>query len=105
METGEVTLDEKYPDRKVLVGSNTPDPVRPDLINFLKTKMSCFAWSHFDMTGIDAEVITHKLNIDKSYKPVQQKRRKLAAERYEIVIQEVDKLLDMGMIKEVMYTE
>ena len=105
METGEVILDPEFPDRKVLVGSDAPDSVKPNLVSFLKTKMSCFAWSHFDMTGIDADIITHKLNIDKSFKPVQQKRRKFAAERHEIINQEVDKLLDMGMIREVMYPD
>jgi len=57
------------------------------------------------MTGIDASVITHKLNIDKTFKPVQQKRRKFAAERNDIVNQEVDRLLEMGMVREVMYPE
>ncbi|XP_074288361.1 uncharacterized protein LOC141613521 [Silene latifolia] len=79
--------------------------VRPKLVSFLKSKFSCFAWSHFDMTEISADIITHKLNIDISSKPVQQKRRKFAPERNTIINEEVDKLLDMGMINEVMYPE
>ncbi|XP_074288823.1 uncharacterized protein LOC141613977 [Silene latifolia] len=73
---------------------------KAELVSFLKNKSSCIAWSHFDMTGISADVITHQLNIDTSYKPVQQKRRKLTPERNTIINEEVDKLLDMGMIKE-----
>ncbi|XP_074298593.1 uncharacterized protein LOC141629502 [Silene latifolia] len=52
-----------------------------------------------------ADIITHKLNIDTSFKLVQQKRRKFAPERNTIINEEVDKLLDMGMIREVMYPE
>ncbi|XP_074300983.1 uncharacterized protein LOC141632326 [Silene latifolia] len=66
--------------------------VRPELVSFLKNKSSCFAWPHFDLTGISADVITHKLNIDTSYKPVQQKRRKFASKRNTIINEEVDKL-------------
>ncbi|XP_074299372.1 uncharacterized protein LOC141630452 [Silene latifolia] len=40
-----------------------------------------------------------------SYERFGQKRRKFGAERNEIINQEVDKLLDMGMIREVMYPD
>ncbi|XP_074283274.1 uncharacterized protein LOC141607827 [Silene latifolia] len=52
-----------------------------------------------------ADVITQKLNIDSYFKPVQQKRRKIVPEIKLIINEEVDKLLDMGMIREVMYPE
>ncbi|XP_074299265.1 uncharacterized protein LOC141630327 [Silene latifolia] len=101
----QVILDPEYPDRYVVVGSDVPNNVRPELVSFLKSKSTCFSWSHFDMTGIDANVIIHKLNIDTSCKPVQQKRRKFAPKRNAIINEEVGKLLDMGMIREVMYIE
>ncbi|KAJ9557881.1 hypothetical protein OSB04_012495 [Centaurea solstitialis] len=41
----------------------------------------CFAWSHEDMVGIDPNIISHKLNVDPTFKPVKQKRRKFAPER------------------------
>ncbi|XP_074277867.1 uncharacterized protein LOC141601477 [Silene latifolia] len=50
---------------------DAPDFVRPELVSFLKNKSSYFAWSHFDMTGISADVIIHMLNIDTSFKPMQ----------------------------------
>jgi len=46
------------------------------LIEFLKTNMDYFAWSHSDMKGIPPEVITHKLNEDPSYPPCQTKEEK-----------------------------
>ena len=60
-----------------------------ELVAFLSSSASQFAWSHLDMTGISPEVITHKLNINPSFKPIQQKRRKIAPERNVIVNEEV----------------
>ena len=50
------------------------------------------------MTGISSEVIVHQLNVDSSFKPVRQKRRKFAPERNKIINDEVDKLLNIGTV-------
>ncbi|XP_074289290.1 uncharacterized protein LOC141614446 [Silene latifolia] len=67
--------------------------------------MDCFAWSHNDMIGIDPSVITHKLSMDPSYKPVQQKRRKFASERNQVISQEVNNLLAAEKIREAKFSE
>ena len=53
------------------------------------------------MTGISKNIITHKLGIDPSFRPVHQKRRKFAPERNLIIQEEVERLLKTGMIREV----
>ncbi|KAJ0766237.1 putative nucleotidyltransferase, Ribonuclease H [Helianthus annuus] len=55
------------------------------------------------MTGISKDIITHKLGIDRSIKPIHQKRRKFAPERNAIIQEEVERLLRAGMIREVKY--
>ncbi|XP_074315578.1 uncharacterized protein LOC141651780 [Silene latifolia] len=67
--------------------------------------MDCFALSHNDMVGIDPSVISHKLSVNPSCTPVQQKRRKFAAERNEVINKEVDSLLAADKIREVSYPE
>ncbi|XP_074306035.1 uncharacterized protein LOC141641263 [Silene latifolia] len=62
-----------------------------------------FTWSHSDMIGIDPSVIIHRLNVDPSFPPVQQKRRKFAPEGNDVINQEVDNLLAAGKIREVNY--
>ena len=57
------------------------------------------------MGGIDPTVITHRLNVSPSFKPVKQKRRSLAPERQKVINEEVDKLLQAGVIREVEYPE
>ncbi|KAJ9544732.1 hypothetical protein OSB04_024439 [Centaurea solstitialis] len=55
------------------------------------------------MVGIDPNVISHKLNMDPTFKPIKQKRRKFAPERNKVINDEVDNLLKTGKIREVKY--
>ena len=57
------------------------------------------------MPGINTEVIAHKLNVNPSTSLVKQKRRVFALERNAAVMEEVDKLLKAGFIREVYYPE
>nr|XP_017245120.1 PREDICTED: uncharacterized protein LOC108216789 [Daucus carota subsp. sativus] len=92
-------------DKKVLVGDDLTPTLEANLVEFLTTRLDAFAWDHGDITGISPDVITHKLNVNPDFKPIQQKRRKFAAERNKIVNEEVSRLLKAGMIKEVKYPE
>jgi hypothetical protein len=47
--------------------------IREALIEFLKNSIDIFAWTHEDMLGIDPFVISHKLNVDSSMRPIKQK--------------------------------
>jgi len=57
------------------------------------------------MTGISTEVISHELNVEPTFKPVKQKRRKLDPDRAEGVNAKVVRLLEVGLILEVKYPE
>ena len=57
------------------------------------------------MGGIDPAIITHRLNVDPSFKPVKQKRRSFAPERQKAINEDVGKLLQAGAIREVEYPE
>ena len=57
------------------------------------------------MDGIDLTVITHRLNVSPSFKPVKQKRRSFAPERHKAINEEVGKLLQENAIREVGYPE
>ncbi|XP_010676986.1 uncharacterized protein LOC104892696 [Beta vulgaris subsp. vulgaris] len=101
----EVVLDPSKPDQTVKIGAALSPDVRQQIIDFLKANADCFAWSHEDVTGIDPDVITHRLNVDPNHKPVKQKRRKFAPERNQIINDEVQKLIDTGKVREVKYPD
>ena len=57
------------------------------------------------MGGIDPTVITHRLNVNPSFKPVKQKRRNFAPDKQKAINEEVGKLVQVGAIREVEYPE
>jgi hypothetical protein len=85
----EVILIPEDPDIKVLVGVKMNEDLEKKMIEFLRDRRKTFAWKQEDMTGISKNIITHKLGLDKSFRPVQQKRRKFAPERNAIIQEDV----------------
>ena len=77
----------------VYIGSKLAKDIRSLLIHLLKQNTEVFTWKKEDMGGIDPTVITHRLNVSPSFKPVKQKRRSFALERQKVINEEVDKLL------------
>ncbi|GJV46453.1 reverse transcriptase domain-containing protein [Tanacetum coccineum] len=55
------------------------------------------------MTGVPRHIAEHRLNIREGCPPVRQKRRSQAADRNQAIQEEVEKLVDAGIMKEVYY--
>ncbi|KAL5808663.1 hypothetical protein ACOSQ3_029354 [Xanthoceras sorbifolium] len=58
-----------------------------------------------NMTGINPRVLVHRLQVDPDYLPVKQKRRKFAPERNKVINEEIQKLIDIGSVREVNYPD
>ena len=97
----EVPLSLEDPETKVFIGSSLTEQIEEEQIEFLKSRKSIFAWKPEDMTCISKSIITRKLGVDPSFRPIHQKRRKFAPERNHIIQEEVERLLKTGMIREV----
>ena len=67
--------------------------------------MEVFAWKQEDMGWVDPTVITHRLNVNPSFKLVKKKRRSFSPERQKAINEEVNKLLKAKAIREVEYPE
>ena len=87
-----VPLDDNL-ENLAYIGSKLVEDLRSLLIHFLRQNKNVFAWKQVDMGGIDPVIITHKLNVSPSFKPVKQKRRSFVPERQKTINEEVDKLL------------
>ncbi|XP_021812766.1 uncharacterized protein LOC110755794 [Prunus avium] len=98
-----VTLSEAQPDRQVRIGTTLSSALLADFIAFLRANTEVFAWSYNDMPGIAPSVISHKLSICPTFKPIRQKWRAYDAERYEAMRLEVQKMKTIGFIQEVTY--
>ena len=99
-----VSLDDD-PEHLAYIGSKIAEDLKSLLTHFLRQNKDVFAWKQADMGGIDPIVITHRLNVSPSFKPIKQKRRSFALERQKAINEEVDKLLEAGAIREVEYPE
>ena len=99
-----VPLDDD-PEQLAYIGSQLAEDLKSPLTHFLRQNKDVFAWKQADMGGIDPTVITHRLNVSPSFKPVKQKRRSFAPDRQKAINEEVGKLLQAGAIREVEYPE
>ena len=79
--------------------------IKKDFIRFLRKNIDVFAWSHKDMPGIDPSVITHRLNVHPSSKPMRHKKRVFAPERDNAIKEKVQKLTLAKFIREVYYPD
>ena len=79
--------------------------IKKGLIRFPRKNIDMFAWSHEDIPGIDPSVITHRLNVHPSSKPVRQKKRVFAPERDNAIKEEVQKLTLVKFIRKVYYPD
>ncbi|XP_024013387.1 uncharacterized protein LOC112087750 [Eutrema salsugineum] len=100
-----VCIDEACPERCVEIGAKLEEPLRSKLLSLLKENINTFAWTAEDMSGINIDVTCHELNMDPSFKPIKQKRRKLGPERAKAVNDEVERLLKVGSIAEAKYPD
>ena len=107
----DVELVEKDLLKVTKVGEELDPSMKEVMVEFLKKSLDIFAWTYDDMLGIDDKVIEHCLNVDltnclnvdPTKKLVQQKCQVFAPERNKAVIEEVEKLLIAGFIREVFY--
>ena len=77
----DILLDKNKPERFTRIGASMEKKMKQDLVQFLKKSIDVFMWNHEDMPGIDPSVITHRLNMYPSFKPVRQKKRVFTPER------------------------
>ena len=100
-----IELMEGDPSKTTKGGKELKPSLKDELVKFLKKNLDVFAWSHKDMSGIDRCVIENYLNVDPMKKPIQQKRWVFALEQNKVVMEEIEKLLTTGFIREVYYPE
>ena len=103
--TKKVPLCEDVPDRMVIIGKGLEEAEEARLIQFLRNNQDVFAWSSSDLRGVSREVIEHELRVNPKAKPVKQGQRSMSEERQKAAQAEVQKLLDAGVIREVLYLE
>ncbi|GJZ28943.1 reverse transcriptase domain-containing protein [Tanacetum coccineum] len=98
-----IAIHPEYPEQTVAIGLTLTEKGRKELCSLLKQNLDIFAWKPADMTGVPRSIAEHRLNIWEECSPVRQKKRGQARERNKAIQEEVEKLVDAGIMKEVHY--
>jgi len=104
-DTQKAPLSKLVLEKYVHVGSDLIKDVKDSLIAFLHENQDVFAWLAKDLQGINRDLTQHNLNVTKGAKPRKQKLRKMSVERVEATKAEVQRLLDVGIIRSVQYSK
>ena len=91
--------------RHFQIGANMGGEDKVEMLLLLIQNVDVFAWSPYEVLGVDPEFIVHRLNVDLSFPPKKQKPRRSAREHIEAVRSEVQKLNEAGAIKEIYFSE
>ena len=76
---------------------------RKELIDLLQDYSDVFAWSYQDMTGLDTDIVVHRLPLREECMPVKQKLRRVKPEMLLKIKEEVKKQLDAGFLEVAKY--
>nr|GEW93417.1 reverse transcriptase domain-containing protein [Tanacetum cinerariifolium] len=89
--------------RTVTLRSSKVIPLECTMVSGTGCNLDIFAWKPADMTGVLRHIANHRLNIHEGCLPVRQKKRGQAPERNKAIYEEVEKLVDAGIMKKVNY--
>ena len=87
------------------IGSQLPHQEKEELIEFLRRNIDVFAWNAYEALGVDPEFICHHLKVNPLITPRKQSPRHLSKKYAEAVQEEVTRLKQVGVIKEVFYPD
>ena len=86
-------------------GTQLPHREKVELLAFLRKNIDVFAWNAYETLGVDPYFICHHLNVNLVVLPRKQPPQHSSKEHSDVVKEEVSKLKQAGVIKEVFYLE
>nr|GEY72470.1 reverse transcriptase domain-containing protein [Tanacetum cinerariifolium] len=87
--------DDKLP---VIIAKDLSVEEKTALITVLKSHKQAIAWKLSDIKGIDPEFCTHEIIMNDDFEPMDQHQRRVNPKIYDVIKNEVLKLLDAGLI-------
>ncbi|GKF89940.1 hypothetical protein Tco_0263903, partial [Tanacetum coccineum] len=87
--------DNKLP---VIIAKDLSVHEKAALIKVLQSHKRAIAWRLSDIKGINPEFCTHKILMEEDYTPAVQHQRRVNPKIYDVIKNEVEKLLDTGLI-------
>ncbi|GKG11005.1 hypothetical protein Tco_0342405, partial [Tanacetum coccineum] len=98
-----VRIHLEHPEQTIAIGSTLIEEERKALCELLRLNLDVFSWKPEDMIGVSRHLTEHRLNVREGFLPIRKKKRSQAPERNKAIQEEVAKLVDAGIMKEVHY--
>ncbi|XP_042432923.1 uncharacterized protein LOC122019532 [Zingiber officinale] len=99
-EKEEVQIHPCRPEAATFIASDLEGEQRKELIKCLQQNHDVFAWSTHELPNISPSVAQHELHVRLDAQPVKQQKRDFNTEHNQIIRAEVEKLLEVGHIRE-----
>jgi hypothetical protein len=100
-----VPLDVNVPEQTLLIGAHLSQQEEERLMQCLRANRDVFAWSDRDLGGIRWNIIEHSLNVNPTVEPKKRNLRNYSEDRAEGARSEVNRLLEEGVIRPIVYPE
>jgi hypothetical protein len=91
--------------KNVKIGAQCSDEEKLKFVRLLGEFQDVFAWSYEDLRGFDPSLIQHAIHIKEGIKLVRKKQRPINPALKETILKELEKLLKVGIIFPVKYSE
>lgn len=101
----EVTWGRTSDLRPTFISGLLKQSVKDDLIAYLQEYKGCFAWHYHEMSGLDRDLIEHKLPIKEGYKTMKQWPYRMPSEIELKVNEEIKRLLKASFIRPAKYVD
>ena len=87
------------------VRAQLPSREKEELLAFLRKNIDVFIWNAYEDPGVDPDFIYHHLNVNPTILPRKQPPQRSPEKHSDAVKEEVNKLKQVGAIKEVFYPQ
>ena len=87
------------------VRAQLPPREKEELLAFLRKNIDVFIWNAYEDPGVDPDFIYHHLNVNPTILPRKQPPQRSPKKHSDAVKEEVNKLKQVGAIKEVFYPQ
>nr|GEV36074.1 reverse transcriptase domain-containing protein [Tanacetum cinerariifolium] len=98
-----VAIYPEYTYQTITIGGSLTEKGRMELCDLLKNNLDVFAWKPLDMIRVPRSLVEHQFNIREGCPPLRQKKRGQALDKSKAINEEVSKLVEAGIIREVYY--
>ncbi|XP_073138879.1 uncharacterized protein [Henckelia pumila] len=91
--------------KPVYISALLNDELKVKMKELLAEFKDCFAWSYEDMSGLDRQLVEHRLPFKDDFKPYKQPSRRMSREVEAKVKEEIEKFVKAGFIRPIRYAE